>query len=341
VRSSHVGARFPLYRRAMSGIQRVMTEVESAYRLLETGDVRQAIMCLEAAGAAGDCASLLELGAWYLEGRHVQRDLPRSREFFRRAGEKGEITAERVYICFLANGVGGQADWRGAKERLRKLAKDDRKAALQLELVDSMTIDEHGYPLAQPVGHQVSTTPEVWTFDTFASAAECDYLIETAEPLLRQSVIVDPGTGQLRPHPVRTSEGATFPWVSADMVITALNRRIAAASRTDAASGEPIQVLRYSPGQEYRPHLDALPAEGNQRILTMLVYLNERYEGGETFFTRAGLKFAGKTGEGLLFRNALPGGLPDPYAEHAGLPVVSGHKYIGSRWIRERPIAPR
>jgi prolyl 4-hydroxylase len=315
-----------------------MTEVESAYRLLEAGDARQAVKRLEAAGAAGDGASLLELGVWYLEGRHVQRDLAQSRECFRRGSEIGDITAERVYICFMANGVGGKSDWGAARERLRKLAKEDRPAARQLELLDSMAIDERGYPLTQPVGRLLSKTPEVWTFDHFASAAECDYLIATADPLLRESVVVDPATGQLRPHPVRTSEGAMFPWVSADMVITALNRRIAAASNTDDACGEPLQVLRYRAGQEYRPHLDALPTRDNQRVLTMLVYLNEDYRGGETLFTETGLKFAGGRGNALLFRNAEPGGLPDPLSKHAGLPVIDREKYLASRWIRQRPL---
>lgn len=315
-----------------------MTDVESAYRLLNAGDLRQAIACLERAAAGDDPASLLELAVWYLEGRHVRRDLARSREYFRRAGKLGEITAERVYICFLANGVGGVANWQAAKDRLRKLAATDPKAALQIGLVDAMAVDEHGYPQARPVGRQLSTFPEVWAFDRFASPAECHYLIETAEPLLEQSVVVDPCTGQPRPHPIRTSEGAVFPWVSADLVITALNQRMAAASGSEAECGEPLQILRYRPGQEYRPHLDALPTGGNQRVLTMLVYLNEGYEGGETFFTRTGLKFAGKKGDGLLFRNARSGGIPDPNTQHAGLPVVSGEKFIASRWIRERPM---
>jgi prolyl 4-hydroxylase len=71
----------------------------------------------------------------------------------------------------------------------------------------------------------------------------------------------------------------------------------------------------------------------------MLVYLNEGYKGGETLFTRTGFKFAGRRGDGLLFRNARSGAIPDPDAEHAGLPVLSGDKVIASRWIREKPIA--
>lgn len=318
-----------------------MTEVERAYRLLASGDVRQAVMCLEGAGTSGDADSLLELGVWFLEGRDVPRDLARSRECFQRAGDLGDVRAKRVYICFLANGVGGQADWLAAKRELQSLASQDGNATRQLELLATMSIDDHGYPVEIPHGRQLSATPEVFLFEKVLAAAECEYLIDAAEPLLQPSVIVDPGTGQMRPHPVRTSEGAMFPWASEDLVISALNRRIAVATSTDVECGEPLQVLRYSPGQEYRPHLDALPAGANQRVVTMLVYLNQDYDGGETLFTKTGLKVSGGKGNGLSFRNALPSGLPDIAAEHAGLPVLSGHKYVASRWIRERPPVAR
>lgn len=337
-RSGSCLASFFIVRRERGGHSSPVTPVERSYFLVERGDVRAGFRELERSADAGDAASLLELGIWYLEGRYVPRDLAQSREQFRRAGQLGDVTAEHALICFLANGIGGNADWSAAEKRLRRLAQRDAQATLQLELLASMDIDGGGFPRVRPVSHQLSTIPQVWTFNSFASARECDYLIRTAEPRLRESVVVDPATGQLRPHPVRTSDGATFPWVSADMVITALNRRIAAASATDDACGEPLQVLRYRPGQEYRPHLDALPEGGNQRVLTMLVYLNDDYQCGETFFIKTGLKVAATTGAGLLFCNALPGGLPDPFAEHAGLPVVSGQKFIASRWIRERAI---
>ena len=97
-------------------------------------------------------------------------------------------------------------------------------------------------------------------------------------------------------------------------------------------------MLRYSPGQEYRAHLDAIANSENQRILTFLVYLNDDFEGGETEFLATGLKFKGAKGDGLLFRNADASGQPDPGSKHAGLPVLSGEKYLASRWIRERPL---
>jgi prolyl 4-hydroxylase len=281
---------------------------------------------------------LLALGVWHLEGRYIRRDLSRSRELFAKAGELGDETAEHVFICFLANGVGGTASWEEAKNRLRRLAGHNDRAASQIALIDGMPLTSEGDPLEQPEARQVSQTPEAWVFESFLTPEECDYLVEAARPLLQESVVVDPASGEMRPHPVRTSDGAMFPWVSEDLVISAINRRIALASGTSVKCGEPLQVLRYLPGQQYHPHLDALPREDNQRVLTMLVYLNEGYQGGETYFTRGGLRFAAKRGDALLFRNAEPGSPPDPNAEHAGLPVISGEKFIASRWIRERPL---
>ena len=105
-------------------------------------------------------------------------------------------------------------------------------------------------------------------------------------------------------------------------------------------AGEPLQVLRYAPGEQYREHSDALPhvAPEQQRVLTFLVYLNEDYKGGETAFPALGIKFRGRRGDGLLFRNSSSDGAIDRRAIHAGLPVTRGAKLLASRWIRAAPL---
>ena len=159
-------------------------------------------------------------------------------------------------------------------------------------------------------------------------------------PLMSPSVVVDERTGRLIPHPIRTSDTAYFPWLMADPAIAALNRRIALASGTELDQGEPLQVLRYQPGQQYRNHFDAIAGADNQRIMTVIVYLTDDYEGGETRFVRSGLAHRGGRGDALLFHNTLGDGRADPAAEHAGLPVTAGTKLIASRWIRERSFMP-
>jgi prolyl 4-hydroxylase len=166
------------------------------------------------------------------------------------------------------------------------------------------------------------------------TAAECAWLRSAGEPALQPSAVVDPKSGRMVPHPVRSSDAATFGVHSEDLVVNALNRRIAAVSGTRLHQGEPLQLLRYRPRGEYKPHMDALPAEANQRILTVLVYLSDDHEGGETSFPRTGLSYRGRTGDALLFSNVTADGRADPLSLHAGLPVTSGVKYLASRWIR-------
>ena len=203
-----------------------------------------------------------------------------------------------------------------------------------------MDLTSDGGPAAVPKGEILSEAPFAVHIRGLFAARECDYLVRTAAPMLRPSVVVDERTGQQRPHPIRTSDGATFPWLIANPPVTALNRRIAAASATDFDQGEPLQVLSYRPGQQYRSHFDAIAGLDNQRIMTVIVYLTDDYKGGETAFARTGLRFRGHKGDALLFRNTLPDGRPDPMSEHAGLPVTAGAKVIASRWIRARPFVP-
>lgn len=144
----------------------------------------------------------------------------------------------------------------------------------------------------------------------------------------------------LVPNPVRTSHGAVFPLIDENPAIYALNRRIAAATATNVRAGEPLQVLRYTPGQKYRVHVDVLTdvAPAQQRVMTFLISLDEGFDGGETDFPKLGVRFKGRTGDGLMFRNASSDGYGDDRMIHAGLPVRRGVKHLASRWIRAAPL---
>lgn len=119
-----------------------------------------------------------------------------------------------------------------------------------------------------------------------------------------------------------------------------INRRIAATSGTALAAGEILHVLAYSPGQQYRLHSDAIPGEANQRTHTLLVWLNDAYEGGATVFPALDIAVRGAPGDALLFENLTAAGKPDERTRHAGLPVKSGRKWLATRWIRRTPVSP-
>ena len=254
-----------------------------------------------------------------------------ARTLFGRAGEAGRHDAAVIHCNLTAS----SGDWAGGTRLLAELARTDARCRREFELIRVMDLS------ATLIGEVVSTAPHVTFFRALFTAAECDYLVRAATPMLAPSVVVDPASGRQWPDPVRISDSAGFTLPLENPAVHALNQRIAAASRTRWTQGEPLQVLRYRPGGEYKPHFDAIPGFANQRTLTMIVWLNDDYEGGETKFMKTGATFRGRTGDALLFRNALPNGVRDPDSAHAGLPVTRGEKLIASRWIRERPFELR
>ena len=286
----------------------------------------------------GNAGALEMLAEMALTGEFVHRDLALSRDLYARAANAGSSSAAAVYRAFVANGTGAPPNWGVAMELLTKAAAIDAEAAADQAIIARMKLGSTGEPLHPFPSEQFSVSPDVRLFPKIFTAEECDFLIARSAPRLQASLVIDPQTGAQVPNPVRTSYAAVYPLMAESPPIHALNVRLASASGTAVGQGEPLQVLRYSPGQEYRPHIDAIADVENQRVLTFLVYLNDDYAGGETEFVATGLKVRGTKGDGLLFRNADARGYPDPNAKHAGLPVTSGEKYLASRWIRARPM---
>jgi prolyl 4-hydroxylase len=305
-----------------------------ALALLQRGDSPSALALVYEACAQKDGDALAMRALWQVEGRLVPRDLPAARADLAAADTIG---AARILAGFLATGTGGARDWAGALAMLDDWAERDHVAAQQRALIAAMAIDAKGDPLILPVPQPLSDSPMIRALPSLLTAPECDLLTTLSDRRLRPALIFHEGQKRFIADPVRDSDAAGFPIVSEWPAIHAINRRLAAASGTAVEQGETLQVLRYRPGQQYRAHLDAVPGLTNQRSLTLLVYLNEDYRGGETSFTHLPLAHRGRKGDGLLFANTLPDGRPDPMSEHAGLAVQAGIKLIASRWIRQRP----
>jgi prolyl 4-hydroxylase len=308
-----------------------MSILDEAGRLAQAGRRVDAVALVERAAEAGDAEALFALANWRLYGIFVPRDPAAAHPLLARAAEAGNNEAAHVRANLTANGTGCEADAEAAVAQLRAIG--DPAAQRQIALLEAMADAERTL-------ETLSEDPPVRLVRALFTADECAYLIDCAAPALRPSVIVDAATGRPKPDPVRTSDGMNFGPAQEDLVVNALNRRIAAATGTPYACGEPLHVLRYSPGQEYRPHLDALPGVDNQRRWTALVYLNGGYAGGETIFPELGLSAKGEPGDCLIFRNVLEDGRKDPRTRHAGAPVTGGVKWLATRWIRARPFDP-
>ena len=308
-----------------------MSHVQS---LLNAGRINEAAQTLSDAAHAGDVSALHELALWAVSGNIIPRNLALAHDLLGQAKNKGHTDASLLYAYFSAAGTGCRAQWTTAFNLIKQLAKTSVVAERQVDLLDKMQLDPDGEPSNSYGLDFRSSQPRVSVCRQLLTADECEYVVGVGAPYLMPSQVVDPQTRQLIPHPVRRSHGAMFGVHAEDLMINAINRRIAAVSGTAYKQGEPLQLLQYQRGDEYRPHLDALPNEQNQRVMTVIVYLSDDYDGGETQFLRSGFSFKGQKGDALLFANTLPHGQPDPLSLHCGAPVKSGTKTIATRWIR-------
>jgi prolyl 4-hydroxylase len=313
--------------------------VQQAIDLINAGRVAEGVHMLRTVASQRDPAAMYLLARFTWSGNMVDQDPVRGRLLFEYAAGLGHGPANILVTNLLASGIAGRRDWAMAVERLgaegRKVP--DRQAAL--DLIKAMDLDANGDPKTEFEAERLSDRPDARIFRNVLRPQECAYLIKAADPLFKPSMIYNDSGQEVR-DTIRTSDGAGIYWLVEDPAIHALNRRIAKVTGSSYDQGEPLQVLRYVPGQEYRPHFDYLEAVDNRRPWTALVYLNEDYEGGATRFVKTGLEVRGNTGDVLVFGNAGADGKREPLSEHAGLPVTAGTKYLATRWIREQRCIP-
>lgn len=309
-----------------------------AFSLLQSGRTVEAMPLIQQR-VAGDDPLALNLLAEMTWNGMVAQDPAGARRLFERAAARGHGEAAKRVTNLLASGVAGARDWGKARARLAREAGTDPVRRRASALLDAMDLDANGDPAADVEGETLSERPFVRLFREALTPAECAYLLDIASPSYRPSTVYDAQRRLVR-DPIRTSDCSTVHWLIEDPAVHALNRRLARISATAVENGEAGEVLRYGAGQEYRPHLDFVRASDNPRIVTALTYLNDDYAGGETEFTKTGLRVRGRAGDVLVFGNALPDRSVDPMSEHAGRPVTQGIKFIYSRWIHDSRWQP-
>lgn len=308
--------------------------------MLAAGAAADAVQTIADAVQKGDPAAMHQLALWHVYGQPVRRDFTAARAMLRQAAAAGNKESVRMYAVFQAIGAGGAASWTDAIGTLLQAAKSDPIAARQAELIAAMPLKPDGMPISVPMVQPIATSPRLGHIPDLLTPEECGHVQALALPLLTPSEVADPATGKLKPHPIRTSDGAVLGPIQQDLVIHALNMRFAAVTGTREEQGEPLTVLRYRPGQQYRLHHDCLPAESNQRVITVITYLNDDYRGGGTTFPAANVHVQGQTGGAVAFANTLPDDRPDERSRHAGMAVEHGEKWVCTRWIRKAGFDP-
>jgi prolyl 4-hydroxylase len=188
------------------------------------------------------------------------------------------------------------------------------------------------------------TRPDVILLSEVLSAEECRELIDMARPKMAQSTVVDRAKVDGVVHHARTSTGTFFDLCENELVAR-IDKRLAALVDWPVSHGEGLQILRYQVGGQYRPHFDYFPwsdaaspahlAQGGQRIGTVIIYLNDVEDGGETVFPEVGLSIVPRRGAAVYFGYCNSRGQVDPLTLHGGAAVRRGEKWIATKWLRQ------
>jgi prolyl 4-hydroxylase len=187
--------------------------------------------------------------------------------------------------------------------------------------------------------------PIVVTLARVLGDEECERLIALAAPRLRRSTVTDPQTGTNVAADHRNSDGMFFR-LREEPFIAQLDERFSTLMNCPVENGEGLQVLRYGPGGQVRPHFDFLVpsnatnsesiARSGQRLSTLIVYLNDVLEGGETVFPEIGLSVVPRRGDALYFEYTNSRVQVDLKTAHGGAPVGRGEKWVVTKWMRAR-----
>lgn len=188
----------------------------------------------------------------------------------------------------------------------------------------------------------------IYEINNVISPIECKILIDTSTPKLKRS-------GVISKNPiseVRTSYN-TFLHLrnessQVQKILNRINDLTMKLSNKPVENQEPLQVVKYTKDQYYKEHYDCcVPFESplcktdNEnngfRHSTLLIYLNDVEEGGETEFPIINYKFKPKLGSAIYFFNLNKNETNfHPSSKHAGLPPIKGEKWVCNKWIRTK-----
>jgi len=188
--------------------------------------------------------------------------------------------------------------------------------------------------------------------DNFLTPEQCETLKQAAKDVKLEKSHVGEKNSTLDTN-IRNSEQAWLKWNHNEVTRYVRNKVMKYISSEEfrdcfppinhETDLEDIQIVRYGVNGKYDPHYDGtecgkdvgVDCFANQRIATVLMYLNDDFKGGETKFPRFNVDVKPKKGKALFFWVSEPNSrLVYDETLHGGNPVIEGEKWIATQWIR-------
>ncbi|PLT32825.1 2OG-Fe(II) oxygenase [Bacillus sp. V5-8f] len=169
------------------------------------------------------------------------------------------------------------------------------------------------------------------------SEEECEQLILMAKDKMRRSKV----GAEREMNAIRTSSGMFFE-DGENQTVAKIEKRISSIMNIPIEHGDGIQILKYVPGQEYKAHYDYFSpisrASENNRISTIVIYLNDVEEGGETFFPKLNFSVSPQKGMAVYFEYFYNENYLNELTLHGGAPVLKGEKWVATQWMRRQRL---
>jgi TPR repeat protein len=339
-----------------------VSDLPHAVELDRAGRHEDAIALMRRSADAGDAAAARALGLRLLVGRDAPFDPAEALRRLTMAAECGDADALAQMATLKAAGAWMPQNWREALDLLAEAAeRGSVRARGQLAMLGDAglaggeagawralraTVDVDRW-LRPSERRAICEAPRIRLAERFVPGAFCDWLVALGHGKYRRSMMFD---GQKSNFvATRTCSDFKFDIVEADLVVQLIRERIAATTTLPLPTFEPPQIFHYALGEEIKAHYDALrlgdQAYGQRgdykgdRVATFLLYLNDDYDGGELVFPHVGVRYKGKTGDGIYFAHVDQAGRPERLSLHAALPVTRNEKFILSQWIHDRVFA--
>ena len=164
---------------------------------------------------------------------------------------------------------------------------------------------------------------EIYTIDNFLTVDECNKLIEKSEQIGFEEAEVNVDGAQKMMKMIRNNERILFedPEYAAALW-QKLKNYVKPEIKNSTAIGlnEMFRFYKYNPSQRFKMHRDGSfkRNESEFSYYTFMIYLNDKYEGGETKFASNEI-ITPKTGTALIFEHSQ---------RHEGAALISGIKYV-------------
>ena len=317
---------------------------------------------------AGDVPAMTVLGTLLLNGRNAPHAPEEGAALIATAAEHGDPQAMSVLATLRGAGVWSRHSWPEALDLLARAAEggavDAREQLVMLAMDQDLanrvrageaipfvwrrlreTVDLERW-IMPPPPKQVFDWPKIWIAEKLATPELCAWLIGRGLGKFTPSMMF---TGQKAVfHATRTCSDFSFSLVEGGVMMLLLRTKVSLLTGLRIAQMEPPQIFHYATGQGIDAHYDSLydgehgygrdGAYRGDRLATLLMYLNDDYDGGVLEFVKVGFKYRGATGDAIFFASLREGKF-DEKALHGATTVTRGEKYILSQWIHDRPFA--